>query len=427
MSTTESESPEARTGTLHRWALPIGVLVLFIEGYDLFVLGTIGPTLLEYQPWSATPATLGLLGTVTALGMPVGSIAAGRLSDTRGRRLPIMVGLGWVSLGMLLSGLAPNLTVFTISRFLTGIGIGALTPLVIAFVGDWSPVRRRSLHVGVALCGVALGGVVVGFFGRAVLPGWHFQSLFLVGVLPLVLVPLCWKLVPSRLPEAEAASDSTHDIEEDEAATPIRALFAPRLRLATVLFCVAMFFGLALVYGASTWLPTLMINEGYDLDTALEFMIAFNAGAVLGTLAAAIIADRGHLKVSTVVCFLCAAIAMLVLSTEQARWVILVMSGVAGLGTLGTQNLLNGYVARYYPPRLRGTALGISLGLGRFGAIVGPSYVVAVTALLAVASAGFYGFVVPAVLGAVAIAFIPTCRAAKQRRTGADSLAGAKR
>jgi len=104
------------------------------------------------------------------------------------------------------------------------------------------------------------------------------------------------------------------------------------------------------------------------------------------------------------------AVAMLVLSSEQARWVILAMSAVAGLGTLGTQNLVNGYVAHFYPARLRGSALGVCLGLGRFGSILGPSYVTLVIALFATPAAGFYGFVLPAVLGAIAIAMVPAVR-----------------
>ncbi|MFD3427341.1 MFS transporter [Nocardia fluminea] len=395
-----------------RWALPIGILILFIDGYDLFVLGAVGPSLLSYADWHASPSTLGLLGSVTALGMPLGAFVAGRVSDTWGRRIPITVFLVWVSVCMAITGLAPNLTVFGVGRFLTGIALGALTPLVVAFVADWAPPARRSLHVGAALTGIALGGMMVAIVGRAVLPELHFQWLFLVGVLPLVLVPLCWKLIPAGLP----TEDRTNQLEASmPETTPLREVFGPRLRSATLLFATAGFFGLVLVYGASTWLPTLMIRAGYDLHSALEFTIAFNGGAIIGTLAATVLADRGHIKAITVISFMCAAVAMLALSTHQARWLVLVMSAVAGMGALGTQNLINAYVSQHYPARLRGTALGVSLGLGRLGSIVGPSYLALVTALILTPGAGFYGFVIPAVLGAVAIVLVPARRRAQQR------------
>jgi len=379
--------------------------ILFIDGYDLFVLGTVGPSLLHYQPWGATPATLGLLGSVTALGMPIGAIAAGWAGDIWGRRTPMTVSLAWISIWMLLSSLAPTLWLFGATRFATGIGLGALIPLVVAFVTDWAPPARRSLFGGIALTGVAFGGLAASLLGRAVLPELHFQRLFLIGAVPLLLTPLVWRLVPREVPAADPEASPPEGATERRAAAQ---LFVPGYRLPTLLFWAATFLGLVLVYGASTWLPTLMVSAGYDLSSSLEFAITFNLGAIIGTVLVTPIADRGHLKVVTVICFLLAAVAMLTLSTPQPRWLLLAMSALAGLGALGTQNLVNTYVARFYPPRIRGTALGFSLGVGRLGAIAGPSYLAAATVLIAIPDAGFYAFVVPAVIGALVIAVLPS-------------------
>ncbi|OZM75787.1 MFS transporter [Pseudonocardia sp. MH-G8] len=400
-----------------RTVLALGMIVLFVDGYDLFILGTVGPSLLAYEPWGATPAALGLLASVTALGMPLGAIAAGWAGDVWGRRLPLTLSLGWISIWMLLSALAPTVELFAATRLATGVGLGALIPLVVAFVTDWAPPHRRSLFVGIALTGVAFGGLAASLLGRAVLPDMHFQTLFLVGAIPLLLTPFVWRLVPHEVPETdpEAATGPAPDHTGNKAAQ----LFAPDYRVATGLFWAATFVGLVLVYGASAWLPTLMVDAGYDLTSSLEFAITFNLGAIIGTVAVTLVADRGFLKATTVTCFLVAAGAMLVLSTPQPRWLLLVMSALAGLGALGTQNLVNSYVARFYPPRLRGTALGFSLGVGRIGAIVGPSYLAAVTILITIPDAGFYAFVVPAVIGALTIAFVPT---RPSTRTAAPAL-----
>jgi MFS transporter, AAHS family, benzoate transport protein len=404
----DTPSPTRRS----RAVVTLGVIILFVDGYDLFVLGTVGPSLLAHAPWGATPATLGLLGSITALGMPVGAIAAGWAGDVWGRRLPLTVSLAWISVWMLFSALAPTVEVFAATRLATGVGLGALVPLVVALVTDWAPPRRRSLFVGFALTGVAFGGLAAALLGRAVLPALHFQWLFLAGAVPLLITPLVWRLVPREVPETdpEAGTAVAGTAGDGNKAAQ---LFAPGYRLATALFWAATFVGLVLVYGASAWLPTLMVNAGYDLGSSLEFAITFNVGAIIGTVAVTLIADRGLLKPTTVVCFLLAAVAMLVLSTPQPRWLLLVMSGLAGLGALGTQNLVNSYVARFYPPRLRGTALGFSLGIGRLGAIVGPSYLAAVTVLVSFADAGFYAFIVPAVVGAVTIAVVPARPAAR--------------
>ncbi|WP_327668751.1 MULTISPECIES: MFS transporter [unclassified Streptomyces] len=376
-----------------RAATALGLAMLCIEGYDLFILGAAGPSLLNHPGWDVTKSTLGLLGSLTALGMPIGSVAAGWAGDLYGRRRPMVISLAWLSVWMLLSAVAGTLGLFAATRFATGIGLGALIPLVTAYVSESATPARRNLQVGTALTGLAFGGIITGVLGRALLPAWDFHSLFLFGVFPLVLIPVVWRLVPASVPSAAGG-------ERPTSANRLGEILVARHRRATLLFWAATFTGLVLVYGAGTWLPTLMVKNGYDLSSSLEFSIAFNAGAVLGTLAAVLFADRGLLKAATVASFVLAALAMITLSTPQPRPVLLLASAVAGLGALGTQNLVNIAVAHYYPPHLRGTGLGFSLGVGRIGAVVGPSYLGAVTVLFAWPKAGFYAFVVPALLGA---------------------------
>lgn len=406
MDTTSGMPPSRRRPAL---AVTLGLIILCIEGYDLFILGAVGPSLLAHPGWGVTKSTLGLLGSLTALGMPLGSIAAGWAGDLYGRRLPMVIGLAWLSVWMLLSAVAGSLGFFAATRFATGIGLGALIPLVTAYVSESATPARRSLQVGTALTGVAIGGLITGILGRALLPAWDFHTLFLFGVLPLVLTPVTWRLIPN-----DVQTDPGHDadmpwpVAQEVPSNRLSQLLSAQYRRATLLFWAATFSGLVLVYGAGTWLPTLMVKAGYDLSSSLEFSIAFNAGAVVGTLGAALIADRGFLKAATVTSFVLAALAMLTLSTPQPRPVLLLASAVAGLGALGTQNLINIFVARSYPAHLRGTALGFSLGIGRIGAIVGPSYLAAVTVAITSPKAGFFAFVIPALLGAALTALFKT-------------------
>ncbi|MFB7087820.1 MFS transporter [Streptomyces sp. NPDC056296] len=413
-----------------RTAVALGLVILCIEGYDLFILGAVGPSLLAHPDWDVTKSTLGLLGSLTALGMPLGSIAAGWAGDLWGRRLPMVISLAWLSLWMLLSAVAGSLELFAATRFATGIGLGALIPLVTAYVSESATPARRSLQVGTALTGVAIGGIATGILGRALLPAWDFRSLFLFGVLPLVLVPIVWRLVPAKAedapePEAAATTPELSDEGRGVSANRLGQLLTPQYRRATLLFWAATFTGLVLVYGAGTWLPTLMVKAGYDLSSSLEFAIAFNAGAVIGTIGAAVIADRGFLKAATVTSFVLAAVAMITLSTPQSRPVLLIASAVAGLGALGTQNLVNIFVARSYPAHLRGTGLGFSLGVGRIGAIVGPSYLAVVTVMISSPKAGFYAFVIPALLGAALTAMFAGTRRERVAEPAAKDPAAA--
>ncbi|MEU6258534.1 MFS transporter [Streptomyces sp. NPDC047043] len=380
--------------------LVLACLILLVDGYDLFTLGTVGPSLVDYKPWGATTSTIGLLGSVTAIGMPFGSALAGWAGDRWGRRVPMAVAIIWVSASMLGAALAPGLGFFTVVRFCTGIGIGALAPLVGAFVTDSAPPHRRTLHLMVALGALGIGGIASSLLGRLLLPDVHFQWLFLPGAVPVVIVPLVWRLVPAAPPPHEPALATAR-------RNHVVQLLSPQFRRTSMLFWGATFMSMALVYSTSSWLPTVMVKAGYDLGSSLDFLMTFTMGAVVGGLVLAPIADRGHLRIVTLGTFLLAAVALLVLSTPQPRPLLLVVSALAGLGSLGCQNMVAACMTAFYPPHLRGTGLGVGLGVGRVGAMVGPTYLSAVTGAFDSPRAGFYAFMIPAVLGASVIALLP--------------------
>ncbi|WP_162795778.1 MFS transporter [Nonomuraea lactucae] len=388
---------DARTPGRHT-VLALAAVILFIDGYDLFTLGTVGPTLLQQHIWDATPATLGMLGSATALGMPVGSMLAGWAGDRYGRRLPLTLFLALISAAMLLAAVAPNLGVFAVARALTGVGVGALAPLVSALVADNAPPKRRTLHITAALAAIGVGGAASSLLGRLLLPEMPFQSVFAVGALPLLLLPIVWRL----LSHASGAVEVGH-VERAR----LLELFSSGRRRATVVLWLAAFMSFVLIYSTSTWLPSVMMRSGYDLSSALEFSIAFTFGGAIGTTSLSLLGDRGHLRAITLGGFLVGAAALLMLSTQQPRPLILLLSALAGVGSLGTQGLVIACKAHHYPPALRATGMGFGLGVGRIGAIVGPSYLAAVTVLVASPKAGFYAFMIPAVLGALAIALLP--------------------
>ncbi|MCZ4602817.1 MFS transporter [Streptomyces sp. Lzd4kr] len=399
-----------------RTVLLLGMLVFFAYGYDLYALPAALPALLNHHTWGVTLGTLGTLASVTAVGEAIGAFVAGQLSDVYGRRTPIAICVGWISGCMLFAGLVTDLLAFGIARFLLGIGLGGLAPLVCAVVVDWARVGRRSLYCGMGLSAIPLGGVAAATVGRGFPPGTEFQWVFLVGVLPIVLVPVCWKLIPAAAPEDAVLPDRVTRRDTEVASNEWWALFEPGWMMASILFCSASAIGLLLIYGTSSWLPSLMTGTGSDPNSTLDLVIVFNCGAVVGTLLFSLLADRIPVKICVVVLFLCAMGALRVLTTAEGHAVLLGAVAVAGAGILGAQNLMNSYVARYYPHRIRGTALGFTLGVGRFGSFVGPSYLAFLIGLNSDPKTGVYALVIPALIGAVAIFLVPRGRRPARRR-----------
>lgn len=394
-SAAEDSSDIAPNQRARRGALPLAIAILTVEGWDLGALGTSGPKMLATHHWGATTATLGMLGVTLSLGMPIGALLAGRATDKWGRRRPLVAGLALATIGMAISGLAPSLKMFTLGLGTTGVAVGALTILTVAFVADYAPPHRHSLHLGAAQCGVALGGLIVPFAGRVLLDRTSFQSLFLIGILTVCLIPACLFVLPRTDP---AIAPAMH--------APLRALREPRFLTPAALFAVTSMFVMTLVAGTAVWLPTLLVGRGFDLHSALGFTVAFNGGAIVGTLAATVFADRGAIKGTTLVCLAAACVALLALSAVGVSWMILAMAALAGAGTYGSQNLLNSFIAASFPNELRGTALGTTIGIGRIGAVVGPGYVSAVAGAFVNPAAGFYALMIPAVCGAGVLALV---------------------
>jgi AAHS family benzoate transporter-like MFS transporter len=143
------------------------------------------------------------------------------------------------------------------------------------------------------------------------------------------------------------------------------------------------------------------------LTSSLAFLVMLNVGAVIGALSGSAVADWVGAKLVTMAGFVVAAAAVLLMSRGLSVGTLYVVVAAAGLGSVGTQILLNGYVASYYGAEHRASALGWSLGIGRLGAILGPT----VGGFLLGSSLGvdwnFYTFAVAASAGAAIVACVP--------------------
>ena len=68
-----------------RCRVPGDCLTIIADGYVLIVYGAVVPDLLGYQEWSLTPAEAGHIGSMTLIGMLIGALTVGTLSDILGR------------------------------------------------------------------------------------------------------------------------------------------------------------------------------------------------------------------------------------------------------------------------------------------------------------------------------------------------------
>src|SRR5690348_17210477 len=115
---TEEELSAKRSRTVV-WVVTISTIGLMFDGYDLVVYGTVVSTFLKdpNQIGEVTPAVAGTLGSYALIGVLVGALLAGSVGDIIGRRKVMLTAYAWFSVGMLITALMNNATMFGILRF----------------------------------------------------------------------------------------------------------------------------------------------------------------------------------------------------------------------------------------------------------------------------------------------------------------------
>ena len=409
---------------------------IIVDGYDLIVYGTVVPTLVSGEAeWTLTAAEAGRIGAYALMGMLLGALVIGTVTDVVGRRRIMLACIGWFSAAMLLAAAAPTPELFGLARFVAGIGLGGVVPTAIALTIEYAHPRHRSTTNAIMFCGYSIGGITAALTAIWVIPDLGWRAMMVIGaVLGFALLPLAWRMLPEsasyllsrgRTEEAHRLAQRFDLVleapaESDVAAKPgalqgLRNLFASRYVVGTVLFWLGTGMGLLLVYGLNTWLAQIMRTAGYELGSALAFLLVLNLGAIIGTPLLGMVADRLGSKRTTSSMFLVAAVCIYLLSYELPTAMLYLLVAVAGACTIGTTILVNAYTATFYPAHMRATGLGWALGIGRVGAIVGPIYGAFILESGWGLDANFYAFAIPALVGAAAMLLVPQPVAAPER------------
>ncbi len=394
------------------WVAPLCWMAVALEGFDLVVLGVVLPSLLKEPTWGLNPNSASVISVIGLVGVMIGALATGPVSDLIGRRKAILVTVISFSVFTLLCAFAPNPLIFGLLRFLAGLGLGGVLPTALALINEYARRGRGGRATTTLMTGYHVGAVVTALLGIVIIERFGWQWMFVIGALPaLVLVPLIWRYLPEstaflKAQNADPAAKSATKSAPKAGKNPVGMLFHHGLARSTIAFWVTSFMGLLLVYGLNTWLPQIMREAGYELGAALALLLVLNVGAIVGLLIAGTVADRIGNRRSTIAWFTAAALFLALLSVKLPGIGVYVSVLLAGMFVFSAQVLVFAYVAHVYPAAARGTALGAASGIGRLGAITGPLITgVLLTAGLAYPW-GFYLFAAVAAVGAVAISVV---------------------
>jgi AAHS family 4-hydroxybenzoate transporter-like MFS transporter len=367
---------------------------LIMDGFDVQAMGYVAPALIA--EWGVPRSELGPVFGAGLFGMLLGSLALSVVADRFGRR-PVLIGATlFFAICMLLTPQATTLGQLTVLRFVTGLGLGAIMPNAMALAGEYSPRRVRVSIMMMISCGFTVGAALGGFASVALIASFGWRSVFYFGgAVPIVLAIFMLVALPESMqlltlrrgntpqvhrwlrridPSVELTADTQFvTTEPAKAGSPMAQLFREGRTGVTLLLWAINFMNLINLYFLSNWLPTIVSAAGYSQSTAVLAGTALQVGGTVGTLTMGRIIDRVGFGKVLIPAFLLAAITVaLVGQPGIGVGMLFIVITIAGFCIVGGQPAVNALAANYYPTSLRSTGVGWSLGIGRFGSILGP-------------------------------------------------------
>jgi MFS transporter, AAHS family, benzoate transport protein len=393
----------ATSVAISRWVAPLCWAAVLLDGFDLVVLGTVIPVLVKNSVFGFTDASVTTVATTGLIGMTIGAMAIGTVTDYLGRRKVMIFAVIVFSIFTVAVALSNSIFTFGLFRFLAGLGLGGCLPTALTLVTEFARKGKASSATTTVMTGYHVGAVLTALLGLVVMGNGHgWEWMFVIGGVPgLLLAPLMMKYLPeSEVFLEQKTRARTPEGGDGTRTNPVAELFRNGLARPTLAFWATSFLGLVLVYGMNTWLPRLMQTAGYELQVGLGLLLILNIGAIIGLIIAGQVANRIGVRPAAFTWFAAAAVLLVLLSIKMPAVPLYAVVLVTGMFVFSAQVLIYAFVGRVYPARSRATGLGWTAGVGRLGAIVGP---IVIGALLAGDRGYPWGFYVFAGVAALAL------------------------
>lgn len=259
----------------------------------------------------------GFVVSTALAGCVVGALFIGKPGDRFGRRYMLKVMAALFLLSMLGTGLASNIWIFIVARFIGGIAVGGASVLTPMYISEIAPPRLRGRLVATSQLAIVTG-ILVAFFSDylidSVLDG-SWRWMFLAGIFPSALL---WILLffisrsPRWLVKIGREDEARHVIErvnpgEDadalitaikdslkiEAAGKRIALFRkPYRRLALIGIAIGMFNQFAGINVIMYYSTDIFREAGFSSGSALMQSVLIGVTNLIFTILAMTIIDR---------------------------------------------------------------------------------------------------------------------------------------
>jgi benzoate transport len=415
-----------RGGVTTQQMLVVGLCLFFnmLDGFDITAMAVVASSV--STDLQLTPDRLGWIFSFALAGMMGGAMFLAPVSDIIGRRKLIIISIAIIGISIIFTATATTLTEFIILRFISGLGAGAMLASQAALASEYSPDKYKALSVAAVTSGYPLGAMMTSVIAGYILPEYDWRGMFWFGgVLTLSMVVVAWLFIPESLkylfqrrPDDalekinkilkklhKETIDEMPEVIDEHHEHPgffkgmLRLLHGDQLKVTLTLW-TAFLMCFSTLYFLMSWIPKLMEDSGYDASVGRDAFFLFNLGGVIGIYLMGYLSTK--FKLTNMICYLslAAAVGMVIFALAPNHLnLLLVLTLLIGIVQQGGFTGLYGAAANAYPTNIRSTGIGWAIGLGRFGAVVGPAAAGYFIAAGLDMSANYFIFAVPMAIG----------------------------
>jgi SHS family lactate transporter-like MFS transporter len=343
------------------WQLAVasGILGWILDAFDFFVVIFLFDVLAANYHVSKAAVVYTL--TLTLAMRPLGALAFGALADRFGRRYPLIGCVLYFSTVTVLSGLAPNFTVFAIMRALYGFGMGGYWGIGASYAMESAPRHRRGFLSGMMQGGYPFGYLLAAIAMQTVTPHLGWRSVFFLGApVAIFIAILTW-----FAPESQAW--------QVQRVTSLRSIFRSLLghRSIFVYLLALMSVMLCLSHGTQDLYPDFLKSLGGMTEHTVAGMkllygipIFYNIAAVLGALFFGHISERIGRRHAIILALFLSLLSIPGWAFGGTVWMLVVGSCMMQTGVQGAFGVIPAHINELSPASVRGLFPGFVYQLG---------------------------------------------------------------
>ncbi|HDR6310352.1 TPA: MFS transporter [Bacillus cereus] len=365
--------------------------------FDAMDVGMLSFVMVALQKdWGLSTQEMGWIGSINSIGMAVGALVFGILSDKIGRKSVFIITLLLFSIGSGLTALTTTLAMFLVLRFLIGMGLGGELPVASTLVSESVEAHERGKIVVLLESFWAGGWLIAALISYFVIPKYGWEVAMVLSAVPaLYALYLRWNLPDS--PRFQKVEKRPSVIEN------IKSVWSGEYRKATIMLWILWFSVVFSYYGMFLWLPSVMVLKGFSLIKSFQYVLIMTLAQLPGYFTAAWFIERLGRKFVLVTYLIGTACSAYLFGVAESLTVLIVAGMLLSFFNLGAWGALYAYTPEQYPTVIRGTGAGMAAAFGRIGGILGPllvGYLVASQASLSLIFTIFCGSIL---IGVVAV------------------------